>query len=71
VTENRVKLVARILINLFGDTNVARILYKSSLTCGTKTENDKYMEKEGHYYTTDLSSIAQNVFSLGDFGARD
>jgi hypothetical protein len=24
-----------------------------------------------HYYTTDLSSIAQNAFSLGDFGDRD
>jgi hypothetical protein len=24
-----------------------------------------------HYYTTDLSSITQNTFSLGDFGDRD
>jgi hypothetical protein len=24
-----------------------------------------------HYYTTNLSSIAQNAFSLGDFGDRD
>jgi hypothetical protein len=24
-----------------------------------------------HYYTTDLSSIAQNVFSLGDFDDRN
>jgi hypothetical protein len=24
-----------------------------------------------HYYTIDLSSIAQNAFSLGDFGDRD
>jgi hypothetical protein len=24
-----------------------------------------------HYYTTDLSSIAQNAFSLGDFGDRN
>jgi hypothetical protein len=25
----------------------------------------------GHCYTTELSSIAQNTFSLGDFGDRD
>jgi hypothetical protein len=24
-----------------------------------------------HYYTTDLSSIVQKAFSLGDFGDRD
>ena len=29
------------LINLFEDINVTRIFYKSSQTCGTKTENDK------------------------------
>ena len=28
------------LINLFGNTNVVRIFYKSSQTCGTKTGND-------------------------------
>ena len=29
------------LINLFGDTNVVRIFYKSSQTCGTETRNDR------------------------------
>jgi hypothetical protein len=29
------------LINVFGDTNVARIFYKSSQTCGTETKSDK------------------------------
>jgi hypothetical protein len=33
-----------------------------------KSNEDKPSQ---HYYTTDLSSIAQNAFSLGDFGGRD
>jgi hypothetical protein len=28
------------LINLFGDTNITRIFYKLSQTCGTETENN-------------------------------
>ena len=37
------------LINLFGDTNVARIFYKSSQTCGTHTNGDSYLGTEGVY----------------------
>ena len=29
------------LINLYGDTNIARIFYKSSQTCDTKIKRDR------------------------------
>jgi hypothetical protein len=34
------------LTNLLVDTNAARIFYKSSQTCGIKTENDRYFGTE-------------------------
>jgi hypothetical protein len=37
------------LINLFGDTNIARIFYKSSQTCGTHTNGDRYKGAEEVY----------------------
>jgi len=38
------------LTNLFEDINIARIFYKSSQTCGTKTQNVFYFGTEGVYY---------------------
>jgi hypothetical protein len=35
-----------ILINLFTDTNVTRIFYKLSQTCGTHTNDDGYLGTE-------------------------
>jgi hypothetical protein len=35
------------LINLFGDTNVTRIFYKSSQICSTHADGDKYIGTEG------------------------
>jgi hypothetical protein len=35
------------LINLFGDTNVARIFYKSSQSCDTHTDDDNLLGTEG------------------------
>jgi hypothetical protein len=40
--------------------------------CGTRQKHKtSVIHLSSHYYTTDLSSIAQNAFSLGDFGDRD
>jgi hypothetical protein len=40
-------------------------------TCGYFRRAQSIIPHGGHYYTTDLSLIAQNAFSLGDFGDQD
>ena len=45
------------LINLFGDTNIARIFYKSSQTCGTHTNNDSYLGTEGVDCLNEISGL--------------
>jgi hypothetical protein len=35
---------------LFEDTNIAYIFYKSSRTCGTKTNDDTLLETEGVFH---------------------
>ena len=45
------------LINLFGDTNVACIFYKSSQTYGTHTNGDSYLGIEGVYIKVTLKAI--------------
>ena len=47
------------LINLFRDTNVARIFYKSSQTYGTHTNGDSYLGVEGVEYKLNPKSIKE------------
>jgi hypothetical protein len=51
------------LTNLFEDTNVARIFYKLSQTCDTKTENDKHFKTEGACERDQLYAFL-SLFSL-------
>jgi hypothetical protein len=51
------------LINLFGDTNVAHIFYKSSQTCGMHTNDNKYKGTE-RVYLCDFNNNSRTEIHL-------
>jgi hypothetical protein len=54
------------LINLFRDINIAYIFYKSSQTCDTHTNDDRYKGTERVAFICDIDGTAGRVLDLDE-----